>query len=284
MSKVRYAIEYAALRSVLAVVDRLPIAKAVHMAERAGGIWFRLAGGRRRIAVENILASGLVSDRAAAEAMALASFRHFAAMVIEGLRPGDALSPQRWRTDAELHVSPESMRLLETPGQGVILISGHIGSSVKPVLGVARRMNNPWTDAVMQARLPGERFRIVGKHEMDPGRFLGALKGGEVVALLFDQHVPRRGMVIDFLGRPASTHTSPALLHLVSGAPLCFGYFARLPSRRFAVHLGDPIVWKRTGDKEKDVRGIMTRLTRELEQAVRTYPEQYMWGHRRWRV
>jgi KDO2-lipid IV(A) lauroyltransferase len=293
MGKVRHVLEYVALRGALGVVDRLPIRVAVRLAERVGGLAFRLDRRRRRVAISNILAAGIVKEPRAAEAMALAASRHFGGMVIEGLRADDALPPGRWRTETELHVSPEAMRLMESPGQGIILVSGHIGSwelaaqtisLIKPVLGVARRLNNPMSDAVMQARLPGNRFRIVGKREVDPGRFLGALKAGEIVAFLFDQHARERGMMIDFLGRPASTHTSPALFHLVSGAPLCFGYVARLPDGRFALHMNDPIVWKRSGDKEKDLRGIMTRLTQELEAAIRLYPEQYLWGHRRWRV
>jgi lauroyl/myristoyl acyltransferase len=32
------------------------------------------------------------------------------------------------------------------------------------------------------------------------------------------------------------------------------------------------------------VQRILEHLNRELETAVRTCPEQYLWGHRRWRL
>jgi lauroyl/myristoyl acyltransferase len=41
---------------------------------------------------------------------------------------------------------------------------------------------------------------------------------------------------------------------------------------------------ERTGDRDKDAVALMQALTSEIEAAVRRYPEQYMWGHRRWRV
>ena len=39
-----------------------------------------------------------------------------------------------------------------------------------------------------------------------------------------------------------------------------------------------------TGDRDHDVRTILTELNRRLEEYIRLHPEQYLWSHRRWRT
>jgi KDO2-lipid IV(A) lauroyltransferase len=183
--------------------------------------------------------------------------------------------------------------VLKEPGRGVILASGHLGnwefaarlvSDFKPVVGVAREMNNPYTARLLAPHRVSDRFRTTPKHDPDPGRFLSTLKRGEMLALLVDQHAREHGMPIDFFGMPASTVTSPALLHLVTRAPVVFGYCVRREPGRYLLAAADPVIRPPTGDKEADVRAVLRTLTAHLEDAVRRYPEQYLWAHRRWRV
>ena len=100
---------------------------------------------------------------------------------------------------------------------------------------------------------------------------------------MIDQHAGHRGMMIDFFGRPASTHTLIGMLHLVTGTPLIFGYSRRLAPRRFKFTALAPITIERTGNKDRDLRTILELLNRHLEDAVREEPGQYLWAHRRWR-
>ena len=65
--------------------------------------------------------------------------------------------------------------------------------------------------------------------------------------------------------------------------PICFGYCERLGPMRYRFHAEEPIRHARSGDKQRDVRAILEHLNRRLECAIRAHPEQYMWGHRRWR-
>ena len=115
------------------------------------------------------------------------------------------------------------------------------------------------------------------------GRFISVLKNGEVLALMIDQYAGQRGMMVEFLGRPASSHTAVALLHLVTRTPLCFGYCVRTGRMSFRLKALRPINHRPTGDKQRDVKAILEKLNRELENAVRQNPEQYLWAHRRWR-
>lgn len=293
MKPFRHVAEYALLRVGLALLDRMPMPACERLACVIADVAYRLASSRRRIARENLLRSGIASTPAEATRLARASFRHFATLVVESLRSGEFFNENNWRDRVEIDIPPATLELLQAPGRGIILASGHFGnweiaaqllSFIKPVVGLTRGFNNPESDRLMQARKPRNRFRLEPKHSTDTSRLLTVLKQGDILALMMDQHARDRGMVINFLGQPASTHTSAALLHLITGAPLVFGTCARTGMMRYKLTATEPLVAPKTGNKETDLRWILEALTRHLETAIRAYPEQYLWGHRRWRI
>ena len=106
-------------------------------------------------------------------------------------------------------------------------------------------------------------------------------KGGRLgmVCDLYDS----KGIPVPFFGRPASTHTAVALLHLVTRTPIIFGCCLRRGPAAFEMHAVVPELPPRSGNKQRDIKGILEALTAELETVVRRHPEQYLWGHRRWR-
>ena len=293
MRRLRYALEYALLRLALALLAIVPVRAASRCAVTVADVFYVLAAKRRRSAIANILLSGVRSDAQAAARLARASFRHFAVLAIEALKAGPFFERHDWRRSVEWHISPEVDRVLREPGAGVLLASGHIGnwevaaqliSALKPVMGITRRMNNPYAERLVQRYKPRNRFYLAPKHDAGIDRFLDALGKGHVLAIMIDQHARDRGMAIPFLGRPAATHTGIAMLHLITNTPLVFGYCLRTGPMRYSFHATGPFHHKRTGDKAADVRAILTQLTNELENAVREHPEQYLWGHRRWKI
>lgn len=291
--KLQHLGEMALIYPALAVIDRLPPATASRLAAAFGSLAYAADSKRRTVACENIRRSGIATDETDVRRIAKASFRHFAGVIADSLKADQLFGNGQWTERVQMDIAPACMRVLEDPGQGLILASGHLGnweiaaqllSTIKPVVGITRRMNNPYADDLMQKRKPRNRFRLTPKHDADTGRFLTALKSGEALALLVDQYAPReRGMMIDFFGTPASTHTSPALLHLITKVPLCFGFCVKTGPGTFAFHAPAPIEITRTGNRNTDVKAVLNRLTRELETAIRQYPEQYLWAHRRWR-
>jgi KDO2-lipid IV(A) lauroyltransferase len=293
VKRLRHAIEYAAARFALGLLDLFPLAWSEALFRGIADLFFLIHGTRRRVAIDNILKSGITASPEEARRIARASFRHFAVLVVESLKTGGVFSEEHWEEQVEIELPPETRACLEDQEQGVILASGHLGnwevaaqliSFMKPVVGITRTMNNPKVEELVQRRKPRNRFRLTPKHASDRGRFLQIIKDGEVLALMIDQHAGSRGMVIDFFGRPASTQTSVAMLHLLTRAPLCFGYCVRTGPLQYRLHAGKPLAFERTGNRQDDVRRILEALTRDLEEAVRLYPEQYLWGHRRWKV
>ncbi len=292
MKKLRHIIEYALLRPLLALIDWLSPRAAERLATVLADIYFSGAARRRGITCDNVRRSGIASSEVEVRRIAKESFRHFACLVIDSLKSDKVFTPETWQDHVEMDVDPATMELMKKPGQGIILISGHLGnweiaaqviSYIKPVVGITRDMNNPYTDKLMKERKPRNNFKLTPKHDADMGRLLTTLKDGHVLALLIDQHAREGGMMVDFFGIPASTHKSHAMLHLITKIPLCFGYCVKTGPMQFKFKALPPITAERTGNRNADVKAILEQLTAELEAAIRAYPEQYLWAHRRWR-
>ncbi|MDD4871825.1 MAG: lysophospholipid acyltransferase family protein [Kiritimatiellae bacterium] len=293
MKKLRHLLEYCASLFGLFLLDRISPSTAEHLAIKMADLWYCFNSLRRQIACDNIRRSGITPSDSEVNRIARESFRHLAVLVVESLKSGNVFDENNWREKVEIDIHPETMEILKEPGRGVILVSGHFGnwevaaqllSYIKPVTGITRDMDNPYTDKLMKERKPRNRFQLTPKHDAGVDRLLSVLKNGEILALMIDQHAMGRGMAINFFGMPASTHTSPALLHLVTRAPLCFGYCIRKGPMSYKFKAIAPIIHKPTGNRENDVRVILEMLTIELENAIRQNPEQYLWAHRRWKI
>ena len=292
MKKFRHLVEYAFVRLFLFIIDLMPLRVSTWIASRLADLIFAAATRRRAIACDNIRRSGIAEDEADVRRIAKESFRHFSCLLVDTLKADRYLTAETWRDHVEMDVAPETYELVNKPDQPVILISGHIGnwevaarivSYLKPVVGIARKMNNPYVDRLIQKRKPTDRFKLTPKHDADMGRFISTLRDGNVLAMLIDQHAREGGMMINFFGHPASTHRSYAMLHLITKIPICFGYCVKTGPRQFKFKAIAPVSVEKSGNREADVRAILTKLTGELEEAIRAYPEQYLWAHRRWR-
>ncbi len=278
------------------VVDALPAGAACSLARGLASVWWAVDGRRRRVAVDNIIQSGIETDPGRARTLSRRSAQHFGVVVIESLKSAqlfeDGLDSERAAEACRLEIAPDVQAVLDDPEQGLIMASGHFGnwevaahrlSGFKPVAGITRPMNNPRVDALLQRRKGRYRFRPIPKYAADPRRFLSVLEAGEILALLTDQHAHKGAMVVPFFGRDAATHTTAAMLHLVTRKPLCFAACRRVGPMRFVLETSPLIVQPKTGDKKRDVRTILEILNGYLEAAIRANPEQYIWGHRRWR-
>jgi KDO2-lipid IV(A) lauroyltransferase len=290
--KLQHLAEYAFLLPFLHILSGRPMESAERFIKSIARSWFRLDRGRQKTAIANIIRAGLASTPEESRVIALKSFEHFAVLILESLRSDEFISASNWKDSVRAEIPAATMELLTKKGQGLLLASGHIGnweiaaqtlSFIKPVVGITRPMKNPYINRLMEERKPRNNFRLTPKHDADAARFLKTLRDGEVLAILIDQYAKSTGMMVNFFGHPASTHRSPALLHLVTGAPLCFGYCARESRMKFLLKATEPIIHNPTGDREKDVMTILARLVGELETVIRAYPEQYLWAHRRWR-
>jgi KDO2-lipid IV(A) lauroyltransferase len=288
-----YRLQYALVWGVSPLLTLVPAPVLLGLADVGARLAFLVWRSRRRIAVENILRAGVSPTPASARAMARAAFRTLALMVVESAIVRRRMTRENWTDFVELQASAEVEALLREPGRGLIVASAHLGnwevaaqvaSLLKPTCAIYRPFNNPYLDRAVRAQREASGLRLVSRFRDDPMRFVRALVDGEIVALMVDQHAVRGGRVaVQFFGRPAWATKSVAMLHLTTRVPVLLASAVRLRPFRYALQIVGPVTVERTGDREKDAAALMQTLTTDIEAAVRRHPEQYMWGHRRWR-
>jgi KDO2-lipid IV(A) lauroyltransferase len=287
-----YLAEYALLTSLLGLLAMAPLRAVLALGEVVARLCFLAMYRRRAIAIDNILRAGICQERREARRIALASFRTFVAMVIEANSARRRLTPENWRQHIKLFLSPAAEALLHNPGQGLLVASAHFGnwevvaraaSMIKPLSAIYRPFNNPYLDRAAHAGRSGANLHLISKFDQNPLRFVQTLARGEILAIMIDQHAGKGGVLVDFFGRKAWTTKTVALLHLITRSPLLLAFALRTGPLHYEVHVAGPFEHPRTGDKEKDIFVITQSLTREIENVVRAHPEQYMWGHRRWK-
>jgi len=247
---------------------------------------------RRRLAIDNILRAGVRSDRPAAQRLAQASFRTFALMVAESVILRGRLSTGDWGRHVQFRLTSEADALLRAPGVGLLVASAHIGnwevaaraaSLIKPVCAVYRPFGGAWVDRAIHHVRSGSNLRLVSRLDPDPMRFIRTLASGEIVALMVDQHASKGRVEVEFFGRPAWTTRTPAMLHLATRAPLLVAWAIRTGPLCYVIEAVGPMDVPRTGDREEDARALTQAVTDVVERVARQYPEQYLWGHRRWK-
>ena len=245
---------------------------------------------RRRIAVENILKCGIAQDRKEALRIAKRSFCHFLGHVCEALAVPSVINRDNWREHFDFsEASPEVEKVLfgrtDTP---ILLVSGHHGcweaatnviSLSRPMIAIARVMDSK----LLQKWMKNHHFRgpvtIINKNDGFNRKIIGKWQAEKsAMTILMDQHT-YGGSLLSFLGRPARTVTSAARLAVKYGYPVVVGSFVRVGPFRYRAVGGAPIVFEKGFDRDKATQILNDRLS----EAIRKYPEQYLWVHRRWR-
>ncbi|MBQ6914493.1 MAG: lysophospholipid acyltransferase family protein [Kiritimatiellae bacterium] len=246
---------------------------------------------RRRIAVDNVLKCGVTADPGEARRIARKSFCHLAGHICEALCVPGVVDAGNWREhlDVETEASPEAVKLLlESPDTPIILASAHHGvweaatnilSFARPMIAIARVMNNRLAARWMKKHHFRGPVTVIDKKNGYTPEIMHQWKNEcAAMTILMDQHTSG-GLKLEFLGRPAKTFTSVTRLAMRTGYPVVVGSFVRIAPYRYRLVGGAPLRFSRGDDLAKCTQMLNDRLG----EAIRRYPEQYLWVHRRWR-
>jgi len=180
-------------------------------------------------------------------------------------------------------------------GNGVLVLTGHLGAwelssfyhslSGYPMGMVIRRLDNPLVDRLVNGIRCRHGNRVVHKDDFARG-LIAAMRGGETVGILMDTNMtPPQGVFVPFFGVPACTASGLARVALKTGAAVVPGFLLwETAERRYVLHFLPEVALVDTGDTEGDTIENTARLTRVLEDAIRQYPDQWLWMHRRWKT
>ncbi len=285
-------VAYAALWMFSALYRLVPCNRAYGLGAAIARALYPLFRRRRRIAIDNILKAGITSDHAEADRIARMSWGHLAGHICEALKVPYVITRENWREHLdESGGAPAAVKLLlEETDRPILLVSAHHGvweaatnllSFARPMFAIARTMNNPYIARWMGTHHFRGPVTIIDKnHGFTPDVLRNWLQENAAMTILMDQHAnPRHAVRCDFLGRPAWTFSTAARLAIRYRIPVVVGSFVRVAPFRYRLVGGEPLSFP----PGSDVAKATAALNERLGAAIRLYPEQYLWAHRRWR-
>lgn len=279
-------IEFAAFWVFLKTFGILPYAWKRRILEHIFIFGGTVLGVRKKIALENL--HRVYPDMTTQEEkkMLREIFRHL------GLSTAEMYftRPETLYSSIKTH-GLENLEAARSMDKGIILTSGHIGnweiaghylSQTMSISVIYKGMrNNLLGEYTNNLRTKGTIKLIRMKQAL---RYvLKYLKEKYVVCILMDQNAGKRGVLIDFLGSPASAFVGAAKFAIKTGAPVVPAYSIREPDGSFTLYFEPMLDPTEFTNSTEDVHAFTQKISSNLEDYIRRYPEQWFWVHRRWR-
>lgn len=179
-------------------------------------------------------------------------------------------------------------------GKGVIIISAHLGnweaaSLFAPcyfgysVTSVARKIEsgiiNRWLFK-LRTRFGNS---IIDKEGALP-EMTQTLRDGKILALMIDQGTKKsEGVELEFYGKKVTVTPAAAMLALRCKSPVLPVFCVREEDQKLTIIVEPPVDLVRTKDLRDDLSANTQTMTDAIENAVRRYPDQWLWLHKRWK-
>lgn len=279
--------EQTAFRSLIGGLKALPDSWSISLCRELGYLAGPVLGIRRSTVKKQLKATFPALDAKEINHLVQGVYRHLGHSVAEtfcvaadSLLASVAVEPGWAGLDAAIG-----------RGLGVIAVTAHFGNfelggrvlaQRYPVLDVIKPMRN----TIFGDYLKRERARhgISTVPMSESGRaVLSHLRRGGLVTLLLDQDAGKDGVLIDFLGRPASTWSGAARLALRTGCPIIPLAIARQSDGSHILRIGDPVAVDDLQLSERDIVTLTQRCSQAVEGHILENPAQWFWVHRRWK-
>jgi tetraacyldisaccharide 4'-kinase len=283
-------IEYLVYNAVARKASRMSEESLARWGTRLGALAGKVLRGRDRLAMRNLRATFPDRDEATLRGTLDECWRHFGRELLLYLHL------QHLSLEEIVERCPfVNAHLLEESiarGKGTIVVSAHWGgweaaglafmSIVKNLLTVARPLDNELLERDLQ-RLRARTGAEVVDRRRAARVLMRGLSENAVELLLVDQAViPREGILVPFLGRPAWTTPAPAKMAIRSDATIVFA-FCIPDGLRHRVEFVESI---RAGQFAQDENGA-EMLTRHMNDVISRWiadrPELWLWMHDRWK-
>jgi KDO2-lipid IV(A) lauroyltransferase len=185
----------------------------------------------------------------------------------------------------------EHVAALRDDGRPGFIVSAHFGGweltcalasrQGLPVHAIYRAANNPWVERLFRRGRGQIAAGVIPKGASGARKTLQVLNSGGHIGMLVDQKM-NDGIAVPFMGRDAMTAPAIARLALKFRCPIVAGRIERIGGAHFRATLEPPVPLPDSGDRQRDVIEVMTRLNATVERWVRSNPGQWLWLHRRW--
>lgn len=284
---------YFIARSVVTLVQALPLRTVARMGRFAGGLVYWIDARHRRVALRNLtMCFGKEKSAAEIRAIARENFRrigeNFASAAKTASMTSDELKP---------HVEFAGNWPIVAPAPGpkptIVVAIGHFGnfelyarfSQFCPGYQGAttyRGLRQPSLNRLMQ-ELRERSGCLYFERRTDGAALRAAMhQPGLILGLLADQHGGNNGLRIPFLGHDCSTSSAPAVFALRYHCSLRTGICYRIGLAHWRIEAGPEIPTHENG-APRSSEAIMRDVNAAFEQAVNRDPANWFWVHNRWK-
>jgi KDO2-lipid IV(A) lauroyltransferase len=180
-------------------------------------------------------------------------------------------------------------------GKGVIFLTAHLGAWELGAFAhglkgyrlhvIHRALDNPRLNALVNRYRAAGGNRLIEKRE-SARSILAALAHNETVGILADQNtLPEEGVFVNFFGIRACTTAGIARIALHSGAAVVPAFCVwDAAAQGYRILYEPALEIASTGELTPDIQTATQQMADVIERAVRAYPDQWLWIHRRWKT
>jgi KDO2-lipid IV(A) lauroyltransferase len=282
--------EYVLYRTVATAARRLSDRGVQRWGGRLGSLARGILRSRDRLAMRNLRESFPSKSEAELREILDACWRHFGRSALHSIRMQN-MSLEEIAARCPLvnaHLVEEAI----ARGNGVVMISAHYGawevgglalmSLVKNVRTVTRPLDNQFLERDLM-RLRARTGAEVLDRKRAAREMMQALSDNAVVVLLPDQAVlPREGVLVPFVGRPAWTTPIPAKMALRRASEIVFAFC--IPHETgHRLEFENPIRVDQLSAAESDPVMLTERINDVISRRISDHPELWLWMHDRWK-
>ncbi|MCC6140240.1 MAG: lysophospholipid acyltransferase family protein [Nitrospira sp.] len=282
------AFEYALVRFADLLFHALPRSWAIGLGEQLSLAVSHVIAKRRDLVLRNLALSFPDKSDAARARIAEEVWRNLGRLAVEFSRVSDFTGGSLDRS-----VDIEGREYVEAAlkeGKGIVGLTAHFtnweltGALVQRLYGnmtvIARPVRNTLIDRWVYEKRTASGLNIILPKDAVKAS-LKCLKNKGIIGMMIDQSLSSGGVFVEFFGRPASSTTLPALLHIRTGAPVMFAYLIRTGARFRLVF--EPVVFPPVEDPAARIQVYTQVMATQFEQVIRRHPESWLWLHNRWK-
>jgi lauroyl/myristoyl acyltransferase len=285
---------YVVARSVVGVIQLLPLTCVAWLGRAAGGFVYWLDARHRRVAIANLTRCfGREKSPEEIRELARENFRRLGENYLSAIKTA-FMTPHQMVPHFEFCGAEKILPFEANAGpQSRVVAIGHFGNfelyarfgQFVPIFKCAttyRGLRQPGLDRLLR-ELRERSGCMFFERRSDSGALRAAMGDtGLLLGLLADQHAGRSGLRLPFLGEDCSTSSAPALFALRYDCPLHTSICFRVGLARWRIEVGPEIPTRENG-RARTPEAIMTDVNRAFEQAVLRDPANWFWVHNRWK-
>jgi len=279
-------------RLVFGALAHLPMLVLHGVGDVLGRLYYTLDTNHRGIALRNLARVFPEKPKAERVVIAKKAFQQMGRTLLE--------IPYVFAADQEdllRHVNIEGMDVLTqalAKKKGVFLLAAHFSNW--ELMGLLPGMLGHQTSMIYRQlnQKPLDIYTLTARSRFGTHLYprnsgvrwlLRAIKDNHCIVSALDQHMGAgNGIVVPFLGHMASTSHLPSPF-VQKGSPMVGMALIRHGGAfDFTLKFWDVPCPELGDDKTKNEITIMTAACQSFDDVIKTYPEQWLWMHRRWRA